>query len=107
MVSDKVITDKHDVKCAGLALARLVTGDAKLNERGFDAAAVIKSCKSVAEDERKLFETIVNAVATCLREKSDERPSAAAFRAMLGDRNASVDLRALTSLAASCHVFLR
>ena len=99
-MSDK-ITVKHDVKCAGLALARIVTGDAKLSQFGFNADAVITTCTATNVNERKLFATVVNAVASCLREKNDERPTASELRAALGDRNASVDLNALISLAKS------
>ena len=93
-----MITVKHDVKCAGLALARLISRDSKLQAPGFDAARVAKSYET--ESDCKVFVTVVSAVARCLSEKLDDRPTATQFRALLGVRNASVDLSALCSLAA-------
>ena len=101
MLTADVITDKHDVKCAGLVLARLISGDAKLQAHAFNPSAIIKECKLANEDERMLFATIVKAAALCLREELDERSTAAEFRSLLGDRDSLVDLSALCLLAQS------
>ena len=94
-----VITDKHDVKCAGLVLARLISGDAKVQAHAFNSSANVKASKLEAENDRKLFATTVQAITRCLSDNLDERPTAAELRSLLGDRDLSVDLIAFCSLA--------
>ena len=87
-------TFKDDVFAVGRVLARLLSGNAKLEPADFKPSDLLARCKGSAE-EQKMYMNIVQITSQCLDKDAEKRLTAEQLRTKLGPRLSACDMSPL------------